>query len=89
MTPFISLLASFGLLASAGSAAAQLSDETLAIAAQISESMGISARITAETMGPAAFMWPPGRPWSNSAGQTAPCGSPNGVGNRTTFPMSE
>ncbi|KAM3514382.1 hypothetical protein MY11210_001936 [Beauveria gryllotalpidicola] len=43
--------------------------------------------ITSETIGPAAFMWPPDRVWSADADNTAPCGSIAGVGNRTDFPL--
>ena len=39
------------------------------------------------TMGPAAFMWPSDRPWSADADNVAPCGSSDGVGNRTNYPM--
>lgn len=38
-------------------------------------------------MGPAAFMWPSDRPWSADADNVAPCGSSDGVGNRTNYPM--
>lgn len=41
-----------------------------------------------DNMGPAAFMWPPDRPWSADADNTAPCGSDSGPVNRTSFPMS-
>ncbi|EME83359.1 uncharacterized protein MYCFIDRAFT_38714 [Pseudocercospora fijiensis CIRAD86] len=40
-------------------------------------------------MGPAAFMWPPDRPWSAESDHIPPCGSSSGVGNRTGFPLSE
>ncbi|KAM3552912.1 hypothetical protein MY1884_006952 [Beauveria asiatica] len=43
--------------------------------------------MTSETIGPAAFMWPPDRVWSADADNTAPCGSIAGVGNRTSFPL--
>ncbi|TQV95624.1 hypothetical protein V2A60_000809 [Cordyceps javanica] len=43
--------------------------------------------MTSETIGPAAFMWPPDRVWSADADNTAPCGSIAGVQNRTTFPL--
>ncbi|KXS94961.1 hypothetical protein AC578_3837 [Pseudocercospora eumusae] len=39
-------------------------------------------------MGPAAFMWPPDRPWSAEADNIPPCGSSSGVGNRTEFPLN-
>ncbi|ORY55477.1 uncharacterized protein BCR38DRAFT_380210 [Pseudomassariella vexata] len=40
-------------------------------------------------MGPVAFLWPSDRPWSASADNVAPCGSSDGVNNRTTFPLSQ
>ncbi|KND93682.1 hypothetical protein TOPH_01412 [Tolypocladium ophioglossoides CBS 100239] len=46
-----------------------------------------AADISAEDIGPAAFMWPPERMWSAAADTTPPCGSVAGVGNRTTFPL--
>lgn len=51
--------------------------------------MAIPASAFAEGMGPAAFMWPADRPWTADADNTPPCGSPEGPGNRTQFPMSE
>lgn len=39
-------------------------------------------------MGPAAFMWPPDREWSANMDNTAPCGTSQGVGNRTDFPLT-
>ncbi|EHA50259.1 hypothetical protein MGG_03367 [Pyricularia oryzae 70-15] len=39
-------------------------------------------------MGPVAFLWPADRPWSAGADNTEPCGSTQGVGNRTPFPLS-
>ncbi|KAF4775642.1 WSC2 [Colletotrichum scovillei] len=41
----------------------------------------------ADNMGPAAFLWPPDREWSADADNTAPCGSTNGPGVRTEFPL--
>ena len=38
-------------------------------------------------MGPVAFLWPADRPWSADADNIAPCGSSNGVNNRTNFPL--
>jgi hypothetical protein len=38
-------------------------------------------------MGPAAFIWPPDRPWSADVDNIAPCGSSAGVGNRTKYPV--
>ncbi|KAI1382296.1 hypothetical protein F4677DRAFT_401556 [Hypoxylon crocopeplum] len=40
-------------------------------------------------MGPVAFLWPDDRPWSASTDNSGPCGSPSGVVNRTTFPLSQ
>ncbi|KAI2629630.1 hypothetical protein GGR54DRAFT_585876 [Hypoxylon sp. NC1633] len=40
-------------------------------------------------MGPVAFLWPDSRPWSASADNSGPCGSPSGVVNRTDFPLSQ
>ncbi|KAI1107860.1 hypothetical protein F4804DRAFT_328888 [Jackrogersella minutella] len=40
-------------------------------------------------MGPVAFLWPDDRPWSASADNAGPCGSPSGVSNRTIFPISQ
>ena len=36
-----------------------------------------------------AFMWPPDRAWSKSNDNTAPCGSSQGIVNRTDFPLGE
>ncbi|KAI0451232.1 hypothetical protein F5B21DRAFT_387835 [Xylaria acuta] len=38
--------------------------------------------------GPVAFLWPGNRPWSAATDNAGPCGSPNGVTNRTEFPLS-
>ncbi|KAI1951269.1 hypothetical protein LOZ57_001824 [Ophidiomyces ophidiicola] len=38
-------------------------------------------------MGPVAFMWPPDREWGAAHDNTAPCGSHQGVTNRTDFPL--
>lgn len=40
-------------------------------------------------MGPVAFLWPDDRNWSATADNTAPCGSTDGVVNRTDFPLSK
>ncbi|KAI1780100.1 hypothetical protein F4818DRAFT_165450 [Hypoxylon cercidicola] len=40
-------------------------------------------------MGPVAFLWPDDRPWSASTDNSGPCGSSSGVGNRTSFPLSQ
>lgn len=39
--------------------------------------------------GPVAFLWPEDRPWSTAADNIGPCGSSNGVSNRTEFPLSQ
>ncbi|KAI1360582.1 hypothetical protein F5Y08DRAFT_46109 [Xylaria arbuscula] len=39
--------------------------------------------------GPVAFLWPEDRPWSAGTDNIGPCGSPNGVVNRTDFPLSQ
>ncbi|KAI1177781.1 hypothetical protein F4777DRAFT_164269 [Nemania sp. FL0916] len=39
--------------------------------------------------GPVAFLWPENRPWSAAKDNMGPCGSSNGVGNRTSFPLSQ
>ncbi|KAI9736628.1 MAG: hypothetical protein M1834_000832 [Cirrosporium novae-zelandiae] len=44
--------------------------------------------VTADDMGPVAFLWPSDRTWSASQDNTAPCGSSAGVGNRTNFPLT-
>ncbi|KAL1836603.1 hypothetical protein VTJ49DRAFT_4892 [Mycothermus thermophilus] len=41
------------------------------------------------TMGPIGFMWPPDRAWAAEADNTAPCGSHDGVTNRTAFPLTD
>ncbi|PSN65457.1 hypothetical protein BS50DRAFT_58924 [Corynespora cassiicola Philippines] len=41
------------------------------------------------SMGPVAFLWPSDRPWTAQDDNVAPCGSPNGPGNRTEFPLSQ
>ncbi|KAL2289438.1 hypothetical protein FJTKL_01728 [Diaporthe vaccinii] len=48
---------------------------------------GASAEGT--TMGPVAFLWPDDRPWSASHDNSGPCGSADGVTNRTQFPLSQ
>lgn len=40
-------------------------------------------------MGPVAFMWPPDRAWTATEDNKGPCGSPNGPGERTIFPLSQ
>ncbi|EEP75980.1 conserved hypothetical protein [Uncinocarpus reesii 1704] len=40
-----------------------------------------------DKMGPVAFMWPPDREWGAAEDNTAPCGSAQGVTNRTDFPL--
>ncbi|KAI2640630.1 hypothetical protein GGS26DRAFT_539095 [Hypomontagnella submonticulosa] len=40
-------------------------------------------------MGPVAFLWPDDRNWSATADNTAPCGSTDGVVNRTDFPLTQ
>lgn len=42
-----------------------------------------------DDMGPAAFLWPPGRVWSAAADNTPPCGSVTRAGKRTRFPLRE
>ncbi|KAI0401689.1 hypothetical protein F4802DRAFT_600848 [Xylaria palmicola] len=39
--------------------------------------------------GPVAFLWPGDRPWSASADNVGPCGSPSSVTDRTDFPLSQ
>ncbi|KAI0537940.1 hypothetical protein GGR58DRAFT_469976 [Xylaria digitata] len=39
--------------------------------------------------GPVAFLWPADRPWSAVTDNKGPCGSPDGVSNRTSFPLSQ
>ena len=41
----------------------------------------------ATEMGPVAFMWPPDREWGAAQDNRAPCGSSQGVVNRTEFPL--
>ncbi|EGX90684.1 hypothetical protein CCM_07104 [Cordyceps militaris CM01] len=61
---------------------------TLAVAAAWAiMASGAAAATTSDTIGPAAFMWPPDRVWSADADNTAPCGSIAGVQNRTVFPL--
>ncbi|EXJ80014.1 hypothetical protein A1O3_08300 [Capronia epimyces CBS 606.96] len=40
-----------------------------------------------KSMGPIAFMWPPDRVWDTDHDNSAPCGTPSGVANRTDFPL--
>lgn len=44
---------------------------------------------TSDSMGPAGFLWPPDREWSDEHDNSAPCGSDAQVGERTTFPICE
>lgn len=50
-------------------------------------SMLLGNVIADDKMGPAAFLWPADREWSADADNTAPCGSTNGPGVRTAFPL--
>lgn len=59
---------------------------SLAMSAR-AEVHGASAEGT--TMGPVAFLWPDDRPWSASHDNSGPCGSADGVTNRTEFPLSQ
>lgn len=47
-----------------------------------------STEMTSDKMGAGAFIWPPDRPWIGGHDQIAPCGSTDGVGERTPFPLS-
>lgn len=47
------------------------------------------AMAASDTLGPAAFMWPPDRLWSEQTDNTPPCGSAASVTNRTLFPLCE
>ncbi|KAH8908899.1 hypothetical protein BR93DRAFT_966925 [Coniochaeta sp. PMI_546] len=49
----------------------------------------IGVMATSETMGPAAFMWPPDRVWNAQMDNTAPCGSVESPTNRTQFPLED
>ncbi|PGH23678.1 hypothetical protein AJ80_02284 [Polytolypa hystricis UAMH7299] len=40
-----------------------------------------------QDMGPVAFMWPPDREWGRAHDNIAPCGSSDGVKDRTDFPL--
>jgi hypothetical protein len=42
-----------------------------------------------QEMGPVAFMWPHDREWGAAVDNTEPCGSAQGVGERTLFPTGE
>lgn len=59
---------------------------SLAMSARAAEVHGAGAEGT--VMGPVAFLWPDDRPWSASHDNTGPCGSADGVTNRTQFPLS-
>ncbi|KAJ0107655.1 hypothetical protein J7T55_010260 [Diaporthe amygdali] len=59
---------------------------SLAMSAR-AEVHGASAEGT--VMGPVAFLWPDDRPWSASNDNSGPCGSAEGVTNRTEFPLSQ
>ncbi|EXJ83791.1 hypothetical protein A1O1_07418 [Capronia coronata CBS 617.96] len=41
----------------------------------------------AKTMGPVAFLWPSDRIWDAAHDNSAPCGTPSGVTDRTEFPL--
>lgn len=43
----------------------------------------------ATEMGPVAFMWPSDRTWGAAYDNNAPCGSKEGVENRTEFPLGK
>lgn len=66
-------------------AAAVLSVFAVAQVARAAEVHGSGAQGT--VMGPVAFLWPSDRPWSASADNVGPCGSSDGVSNRTDFPI--
>ncbi|KAF2014867.1 hypothetical protein BU24DRAFT_423773 [Aaosphaeria arxii CBS 175.79] len=42
-----------------------------------------------KSMGPVAFLWPADRPWDAADDNIGPCGSPEGVSNRTQFPLTQ
>jgi hypothetical protein len=42
-----------------------------------------------QEMGPVAFMWPHDREWGAAVDNTEPCGSAQGVGERTLFPTGK
>ncbi|CAK7237990.1 hypothetical protein SBRCBS47491_010234 [Sporothrix bragantina] len=46
------------------------------------------AQAATSTMGHAGFTWPTPRAWSDANDQGSPCGSPDGVGERTKFPLT-
>ncbi|KAK4189125.1 hypothetical protein QBC35DRAFT_381054 [Podospora australis] len=48
----------------------------------------IGVQAASEVQGPMGFMWPPDRHWQESTDNTAPCGSNQGVVNRTDFPLT-
>lgn len=41
------------------------------------------------SMGPVAYLWPADRTWTAANDNIGPCGSPNGPGNRTSFPLTQ
>jgi len=41
-----------------------------------------------DDLGPAAFWWPPDRAWAAHVDNNPPCGSVDGVGTRTKFPLT-
>jgi hypothetical protein len=49
----------------------------------------LGAMAASDTMGPAAFMWPPDRVWNAQIDNTSPCGSVASPGNRTNFPLED
>ena len=58
------------------------------VAAGDSSAQGHGVGTLGTSMGPVAFLWPADRPWSADADNTAPCGSVQGVTNRTPFPLA-
>ncbi|ROT42032.1 hypothetical protein SODALDRAFT_326193 [Sodiomyces alkalinus F11] len=48
----------------------------------------VAADTTSDTMGAGAFVWPPDRAWIDGHDEIAPCGSTDGVGERTPFPLT-
>ncbi|PKS05594.1 hypothetical protein jhhlp_008112 [Lomentospora prolificans] len=61
---------------------------TIALLAIISSPVLAHSEEDLEHMGPLGMMWPPDRAWSEQKGRTAPCGSADGPGSRTDFPLS-
>ncbi|KAK0652442.1 hypothetical protein B0T16DRAFT_101754 [Cercophora newfieldiana] len=48
----------------------------------------VGALAASDEFGPAAFWWPADRVWAAHMDNTAPCGSADGVGTRTKFPLT-